>query len=189
MAGDHIATTAVWLSFAGIVVDDMNAYKRRLTFSRPAVLPNDDLTLFDALRAARVKRPRASQEDRDIAEAFYGWRNAIVAAEFIDAGNVDALLRLAFHAEQTPEGNVILSTIVGWLRENYNLNVVRPIDETQIPRIAARAARDESTVPTWLLNGDRPPRYTTTRSDAGEEVVVDTDAFVPGFANLEFSDL
>lgn len=180
---DEAARKALWYAAAkGVADGPMDCYRFKLEVSRPEVLPKD-VTLDSLLRKKRKDPRKLTKEDKDTLDAFGHWRSAVLEAESSDAANIKALLVMVHHIEDILEARPVVERIVRFIEDTWDARVYRPIDGlVGAERQGARIARNEQTMPTWLLNGSPMPRFVAER----DGTVEDTGADV--FAAAEFFD-
>ena len=159
------------VSFAFRVADELPAFRRAVTFSRPATL-GADLAVHSLLSEARGAK--GSKASKAAARTFYDWRWQIVEAEAKDAANVEHLLRIAHRAAPAPHAAPICKLIRAHVEREFDVRVPWPFStELEIGDYARRATRREATMPSWLFFGRRPPRYLLSPDG---RIVQDTDA-------------
>jgi len=133
---------------------------------RPAMLPVSDLTLMTHLTSARSRGERAAPADREVAEAFGTWRYELCRLE----GESGSTLRLLLGTHSTlcevrdRGGNdARLAGDIAHLEEHvaryWSIEAPYPADAHDVDRLVARAQRRGDLLATWLMNGDRPPRF------------------------------
>lgn len=156
---DIAAGIAWWIAFGERVWDVRHEIVRAPLFERPALVPKSDLTTSSIVRECS-RRKRAPKDKQEIANAFWQWRNAIVEAEARDEGNIVALLTIAHHSAQAPEGTGIARRLIEHVREQWGAVVPwPPPPPLELQEVARRAARNEDLLPTWMLLGERPPKH------------------------------
>lgn len=168
----RMAERLTWnVSFLSQVASNLGGFRRSVVFSRPAMLSADNLELHNTLRAARSRK--ASKADRMALQVFGEWRNQVTDAEQRDACNVETLLCVVHNALPDPHAESNRRKVLAHVEREYACRVPWPFDSaSDIPSWSARAMRREATMPTWLMLGQRPPRW-LEREDG---TIEDTDA-------------
>jgi hypothetical protein len=157
------------LVIADAVLADLARYRPSALPERPAVVPEDDNDVWAAM--LRGQSARSSREDKRLAAKISEWRGDVARAEAWSAGNLGLLLDVleTFRSIEASGGldgalearrDELLAHIqrywpAGELTEDGLLCRDRVDRQTTV----ARACRRKDVMPTWLLNGQRPPRY------------------------------
>lgn len=146
------------------VLTRLHWYRPPAMPDRPAMLPLTDLTVLTHLTAVRHKGERAGAGDREVASAFGNWKNELVKLE----GESSSRLRMLLNVHDTlravdARGSDDLTSTIARVEEHiaryWDMHAPYPDAGSDRDRATATACRRDDLMPTWLMNGGRPPRF------------------------------
>jgi hypothetical protein len=177
----HQAT--VWYAIAQWVSEgDMEPFRFQLEVSRPAMLPND-VGLAGLMRKRIQDHRKLTKDDKEMLAVFGTWRSSVMEAEASDIANIRCLLNLVAQVQHIDEARPVVRKLVRFVEDTWKKRVYLPVEGiVDAGRQAERIARNEATMATWMLNGDKPPRYV-----ANQDATVDNTG-PDVFGSSEFFD-
>lgn len=157
-------------AFGKNVVAQLDIFRPRPIFERPAGVPDDDEEAYELLRRSRGRTPNES--DRRAARELVRWCYDVASAEQADAGTM--LVLVEAHRGLLIPGDEMMAKEAGRIemhaRKHWEVDIRKaPDDAWQLRFWVAAAVRRKKTVSTWLMNGYGPPRFNPKHHDPAPE--------------------
>jgi len=154
------------LAVADGIMAELRFFKPPPFPDRPATVPDDDNEVWASV--FRSRKARAAMEDVQLAQAFVRWREEVVAAEAKSRANLLLLLDTLDSYDAVVEAggdNDAIASKRAALAEHVERYWGKPVEEllegdrVERDRRAGCLCRRAEIMPTWLVNGDPPPRF------------------------------